>query len=285
MNYPKFRFTTLPLLAACVFSLSPERTHAAVNFTAGDLLVGFQATGGVGAGSTYVFNLGQAYNYRDNASVGFVANLSTDLSAVFGAGWYTRTDVNWSIGGVHNNATFGTTSTMVVNGDPSRAIYASKESSGIGTTTPHPTLAAGSINTTANKMFDSQSGFRTTNGTIVRDATATSGGNGVIQGTGDINNWATIVPVNTAPWTTQPTSVTGNFGTGAATTNLDLYRALSNNSNLAGVAEPSATGVYTYQTTFTIGNTGLISAVPEPSTSLLGGIVLGAALLRRRRSA
>lgn len=274
----------LALAAAGAMSLFPGQASAAVNFVAGDLLVGFQATGGTGAGNTYVYNVGPASTYRDNPSVGFVANVNADLASTFGANWFSRTDLYWAVGGVRTNATFGADATSVVNGDPARAIYAGKESDGIGTSTPHPTLAAATINTTATRMIDSQLGFRTTNGTTPRDATGSSAGNGVIQGTGDINSWSSRVPVSSAPWTTMPLSVNGNFGTGTATANLDLYRALSNTNN-TGVTEPTAAGVFTYQTTFTIDTLGNIGAVPEPSTTLLTGLIAAAGIFRRRRSA
>ena len=50
------------------------------------------------------------------------------------------------------------------------------------------------------------------------------------------------------------------------------------------MTEPTATGVFTYQTTFTIDDLGNISAVPEPSTTMLGGLIAAAGLFRRRRS-
>lgn len=283
MNTKQISPFAFALVAIGGMSLLSPRASAAVNFIAGDLLMGFQATGGVGAGNTYVYNVGQASNFRDNPSVGFLANVNTDLSATFGANWFTRTDLYWAVGGVRTNATFGADSTSIVNGDPARAIYASKESDGIGTSSAHASLAVATINTTATRMMDSQLGFRTTNGTTPRDATGSSAGNGVVQGTGDINSWSSRVPVGSAPWTTMPLSVNGNFGTGTATANLDLYRALSNTS-ASGVTEPTAAGVFTYQTTFTIDDLGNISAVPEPSTTMLGGLIAAAGLLRRRRS-
>ncbi len=283
MNTKQISPFAFALVAIGGMSLLSPRASAAVNFIAGDLLMGFQATGGVGAGNTYVYNVGQASNFRDNPSVGFLANVNTDLSATFGANWFTRTDLYWAVGGVRTNATFGADSTSIVNGDPARAIYASKESDGIGTSTAHASLAVATINTTATRMMDSQLGFRTTNGTTPRDATGSSAGNGVVQGTGDINSWSSRVPVGSAPWTTMPLSVNGNFGTGTATANLDLYRALSNTS-ASGVTEPTAAGVFTYQTTFTIDGLGNISAVPEPSTTMLGGLIAAAGLFRRRRS-
>ncbi len=283
MNNKTLSTSALALVAAGGMSLFAGQASAAVNFVPGDLLMGFQATGGVGAGNTYVYNVGQASNFRDNPSVGFLANVNTDLSATFGSDWFTRTDLYWAVGGVRTNAAFGADASSVVNGDPARAIYASKESDGIGTSTAHSSLAVATINTTATRMMDSQLGFRTTNGTTPRDATGSSAGNGVVQGTGDINSWSSRVPVASAPWTTMPTSVNGNFGTGTATANLDLYRALSNTST-SGVTEPTTAGVFTYQTTFTMDNLGNINAVPEPSTTMLGGLIAAVGLLRRRRS-
>lgn len=265
------------LFSGCILPL-----QGAVNFVPGDLLVGFQATGGIGAGSTYVYNAGPAANLRDYPSPGAIANLATDLSATFGPNWYARTDLYWAAGGVRDNAAFGPTASAVVNGDAARTIYASKETVAPGTSSPHANFTAPTVNTTATRMIDSQLGFTTTNGTTPRDATAGSSGNGVVQGINDINSWSSRVPVLTAPWTTMPLTVQGNFGTSNSLTYLDLYRAMSDNSGLPGVVEPTATGVFVYQSTLSIDPAGTISAVPEPKGVLLalGGLMV---LLRRSR--
>ena len=287
MNQPKFRRSLGATAAALGISLFASTASAAVNFTPGDLLMGFQSTGGIGAGNVYVYNIGQAYTYRDNPALGFVANLNTDLAATFGATWFSRTDLHWSIGGVRINDAFGANANVVENGDPARAFYTSKEASGIGTTLPNSVLATANVNTTATRMMDTQSGFRTSNTVIPREATLSSNGNGVIQNVGDINSWSSRVPVTTggiAPWTTISFTVHANFGTNTPLVYQDLYRTLSDNNNLPGVAEPAPRGTFVYQTTLTMDSLGNLNAVPEPSVTLLGGLLTGAALLRRRRS-
>jgi hypothetical protein len=263
---------------------APVTATAAVNYAAGDILVGFQATGGTGAGSNYVYNLGQAATYRDNSNVGAIANLNTDLTNVFGPNWFTRTDLYWAVGGTPNNATFGGNATANYNGDPARAIYASREAESVGSSTAFSNLAAANVNTTSTRMIDMISGYRTTNGTTARDATATSAGNGVIQGIGDINSFTSRVPVSGSPWTTMPANVSGNFGTGTQYAYLDLYRALSDNGSQAFVVEPTPTGQFNYQTTFRIDALGNLSAVPEPTTGLLATLLGVGALFRRRRA-
>ena len=264
MNNKTLSTSALALVAAGGMSLFAGQASAAVNFVPGDLLMGFQATGGTGAGNTYVYNVGQASNFRDNPSVGFLANVNTDLSATFGSNWFTRTDLYWAVGGVRNNATFGADATSIVNGDPARAIYASKESDGIGTSTAHASLAVATINTTATRMMDSQLGFRTTNGTLERTATPGSGGRGVIQGTGDINSWSSRV--DNTPFTIFTSNVKQAFGTAGALSYLDLYRILGRN-DLAGIVEPAGVGVSVLQGTFTINTAGNIRFEPPVTAS------------------
>ncbi|MCB1091800.1 MAG: hypothetical protein KDL87_09730, partial [Verrucomicrobiae bacterium] len=93
----------------------------------GDLLLGFQAAGGTG-GTTNVFvNLGPAYEFRDNAAQGVVANINSELTAAFGASWYTRTDVFFGVIANRSNSS----SAPDENGDPTRTLYVSRT-----TTTP-----------------------------------------------------------------------------------------------------------------------------------------------------
>ena len=46
-----------------------------VNYVPGDLLLGFHATGGQGANTTFVYNLGATVEFRDNNSVGSLGSV------------------------------------------------------------------------------------------------------------------------------------------------------------------------------------------------------------------
>jgi hypothetical protein len=244
--------------------LGTAASQAQVTYTAGDILVGFQATGGTGAGNNYVYNLGQGSSFRSATAAVNAATIGADLAEVYGTNWFTRTDLLWTIAGVRTNATFGAEASSVVNGDPARTLYISKGASGLGTSTPNSTLASGAVGTGATRMMDAQSGFRTLNGTLERTATPGSGGRGVIQGTGDINSWSSRV--DNTPFTIFTSNVKQAFGTAGALSYLDLYRILGRN-DLAGIVEPAGVGVSVLQGTFTINTAGNIRFEPPVTAS------------------
>ncbi len=248
---------------------------AAVTFTPGDILLGFQAPGA----NNYVYNLGQGFSYRNNPAVGFVGNIGTDLTAEYGAGWFSRTDLTFSIGGVRTNATFGSAATLVLDGDPARTVYVGRDATSIGSSDPIVLGNAGAVTTGATEMIDTQSGFTTLDGATPRNATATSGNLGVVQGTADINSWSS--KVDAAPWGVFTGEVKNSFD--GTLQYMDLYRILGRN-DLPGIAESANVGEGMYQTTFTIDSVGNINAVPEPSVTVLFGLLGAGALLVRRRA-
>ena len=108
-----------------------DRAAAQMTFTPGDIILGFQASGGDGSSSTYVYNLGAGTGFRDGTTTGLIATIATDLNSTFGTGWYTRTDVYWGIAGVRDQSAGGPNT--VVNGDPKATIYVSRIAATPGT--------------------------------------------------------------------------------------------------------------------------------------------------------
>ena len=76
--------------------------QAQMTYVPGDIILGFQATGGDGSSNTYVYNLGAGVGFRDGATTGLIATINTDLNNTFGIGWYERSDVYWGIAGVRD---------------------------------------------------------------------------------------------------------------------------------------------------------------------------------------
>ena len=257
-----FFSSRIPLLY-CMLVI-PSAIQAQVTYTLGDILVGFQATGGTGAGNNYVYNLGQGPSFRSAVATVNAGTIGADLAAVYGTNWFTRTDLLWTIAGVRTNATFGPDATSVVDGDPARTLYISKGAAGLGTSTPNSTIASATVGTGATRMIDAQNGFRTTNGTLARTPTAGSSGRGVIQGTGDINSWSSRV--DNTPFTIFTSNVKQAFGRAGTLSYLDLYRILGRN-DLAGTAESAGVGVSVLQGTFTIDAAGNIKFEP-PATAI-----------------
>src|SRR5215207_6853970 len=98
------------ILAFAGLALAAPAGHSALNYTDGDLLLAFRASGGTGSASNYVVNLGTAVAFT-NLAPGAVLQLDTelgnikaDLDALYGATWQTRADFFWSVSGVQKTA-------------------------------------------------------------------------------------------------------------------------------------------------------------------------------------
>jgi hypothetical protein len=127
------------ILSAVGLSLSLTAASAAPWPPAkGDLILGVQATGGTGSTSNVFFNLGPAHALRDNPTPGgILVDLDVELTAAFGAGWSSRTDLYFGVFANRSNAApTGLGSVAPENGDPARTIYASKGTATAGSSTP-----------------------------------------------------------------------------------------------------------------------------------------------------
>ena len=117
----------LALFGAGVIALGTAEQSSAA-FANGDLLLSFQATGGQGVTSTYVANLGTGYSYRDAVSnISNVISIGGDLTTLYGANWYDRTDLYINI--IGNQAAGYSPANQggpVVNGDARNSIYVSR---------------------------------------------------------------------------------------------------------------------------------------------------------------
>ena len=262
--------------------MAASSAMGAFTFTNGDLILGFQATGGVGATQNVFFNLGAGTAYRDNPTIGTIGNISTTLASVFGANWYSRSDVYFGvIGNLNgNNNPPGFQSAPAVNGDPSRTFYLSTATVNVGEGTliaasayPGSSLGSAATNLTGMETM------------IVGLTTEADGAAILSQDTQPVqwsNGWTTWNPTPGASFGVFTGGIQQNFGKAEEYTSVDLQRVLSTNT---GATPEGIIGGGTYETTFRIGSDGSISAIPEPSSSLLA-LVAGIALtVRRRRNA
>lgn len=245
----------------------------AATITAGDVLLGFRATGGTGASSNLIVNLGQADTIYRNATsnITSIADLGALLTSTFGAGWDTRSDLFWGAVANANSAS----GDPAIDGDPGATNYFTKAQSSLNPGVK--TSTAANINSSTSRVAISNNiqGLNTT------FAAATGTNSVVIPSTGG-TTWSSSIAAS-------------NFGVGSSieasnvngidATGLDLYRILDSNAD----ANPSQTvGVPNWEGTFTISSTGVVgfattAAVPEPSRAVLAALGLGGLLLRRRR--
>jgi hypothetical protein len=280
--------TKLRLLALAAGSLAIMTAGAHAQnfaFANGDLILGFQATGGTGNTTNVFFNLGSTTAIRDNP-LGAVntGNINTDLEAAFGAGWFNRDDL-WvgAFGNLNAHPNTGIGSRPAVDGDPSRTIYLSRAASA-------PEAAASWNNGspfTSNQLGAAGGNFGGME-TFLPTLTATASGTTSITEAGNpvqwSNSWTAWNPTPGAAFQTFNGGIQNSFGQAGNFVYLDIQRILATTT---GADPTGSVGQGDYITTVAIGSDGSIAAIPEPSTFAMLGLAAGAVafgFLRRRKS-
>ena len=216
----------------------------------GDLYLGFQAAAGTGASTNLVIDLGNVSNI---SSVNL--NISTDLSAIYGSSWYSRTDLYYGVIG---------DITPALNGDPNYTLYASVTSGG----TPWTSASSSSQHGTANQINGMVAQLITDNG----NAQFGTAANSILMATSEGGSWTA--------YNTYGTGAFGGFPGGIETTTgsaLDIYRLIPNaagpNGTIAATLNLASNGTFS------------VVAVPEPSAYALFGLgaLLMAFVLRRKK--
>lgn len=136
------------IFRAVLLSIVMTPSAMAISTAAGDLILGFKATGGVGADTCLQVNLGPASTFT-GAAPGSVTVLNrlavADLVETYGADWATRADLFWGVA--------GTTGVAAVGSVPARTIWASRAETTPGTaSTPWPRGAAFSLQIPSNTV-------------------------------------------------------------------------------------------------------------------------------------
>ncbi len=261
----KFRNTIqlFGIIAGLVLAATPLHAAVVADPAPNDIFLAFRASGGTGAATSYIINLGQYSQFRNQeagttVSLGSIGNVGLDLVATFGSNWNTRGDVSWGVFGVFNSV--------------NSSVFASREQSTPGlSSVPWTALDADGRNTTASAITSVLEG---TNGFKGRQSTLNSTVAVIQPNTGEASSYNKQVATggtNDFGSFSEWSSIEGDFGGGAAGTALDLYRIAA-----TGVTNPGF---------FTIDNSGLVSftAIPEPSAALIGAAGLTLLITNRRR--
>lgn len=260
----------LPVIATAITLLAPALpTRAAAFVNDGELFIGFYADGGQGSSESLLVNIGSAATFRDattSFTLSSVGSFATDLANTYGSDWNTRVDLYWGVYGTNYDITGNGTP---VNGDPQYTLYGTKSQAVLGTvTTPFNRATTATQSIPSSFMYD------------VSNQTGVAGSNSkvLIQTESALNNDFKKFQTGAVAFNGYFQASLGNFGDGTAGTALDLFRMQVRTS-------PGQVG--TYEGTFTISNTGIVTftAVPEPGTWALLAIAAGAFWfgVRRRR--
>ena len=246
-------------IAGLVLGAPPARAVLVDDWVTGDLIIGFRASGGTGSATSYLINIGQRTNYTA-ATPAFalsLGNIGADLEATYGATWFDRTDLLWSV--------FGTTESVAPT------LYASRARASLGTqSSPWPSESSATLRTTTKTEITS-----VTTAFNQLDATANSSRAAFQANSGNAGSYNWQVTANTGTdfgGVSQWTNIEGAFGA-SSTKALDYY---------------SIAATTTYRGVFSIANTGQVSfnAVPEPSTYALLAITgtIFMVFIRRRNA-
>ena len=269
------KFSRRCLFVSTITSVIGIATSSADLFshTDGNLLLGFQATGGTGASQNVFISLGSATSFRDNGNLGPIANIGATLTSVYGSDWYTRTDLYFGvIGNLSAKPNSGIGSASAVNGDPSRTFYLSAPAATPGTgnliaATTYGGTALGAAGTNLNGMENMLKGVD--NG-VVGGLQAEPDGSAILDQTNQDHNtawnngWSRWNPTPGAAFEVFTGGIQQSFGKGGSGTHVDVQRVLSTNTG----ASPTGTiGGGTYETTISVSPTGAITAATATASS------------------
>ncbi|GAT31454.1 PEP-CTERM protein-sorting domain-containing protein [Terrimicrobium sacchariphilum] len=250
----KLRIHAAAVIALAITAASSLTAKAATvtDYQNGDIFLGIRALSsdtGQGNSTVYLLNLGNFSEFT-NATAGAsiqVANLLSDLSAIYGADWY-RSSLQWGIfGGLTDTGT-----------DSWASLYASRT---VSTSTPWSALSGNPAETTLSNVNKVRNSF---NGSLAYGS-----------------NLDATTQTTTGEYYKQVTAVGNDFGSGSKWTSIET--SLTNQLNLFAINNGDST--VDKVGTFGVSNQGVLTftAVPEPSTYLLIGLAGTAALIFRRR--
>lgn len=268
-------FIIYPLLALSAAIISTAQAEK-FTYTNGNLILGFQATGGDGSSQNVLLDLGKATTFRDNGNQGNIGNIGATLAAAYGTDWYNRTDLYFGvIGNLNIGPVTGFGSTGAVDGDPSRTFYLSRPTTSPGSAAliPSSTFPNSSLGTAGNNLsglervlassedgtgWDLDSTDELAQGLQKEvDGAAVLNQNLPQHATAWSNSWTKWNPTPGAAFAIFTGGIQQNFGKGGAATYIDVQRVLATNT---GANPTGVVGGGTYVSTISISSSGQIFA-------------------------
>jgi hypothetical protein len=274
MKTNKKAFLAMLVGASGAFSVAQAEIF---NYTDGNLILGFQATGGQGSQQNVFLDLGKATDFRDNGSRGVLGNIGVTLSSVYGADWYERSDLWFGVIGNLNQQVFsGIGAKAAVNGDPSRTFYLSSAavSPGAGSVFPAATFNSSALGSAGNNLSGLERVLMpSTDGTgwvaggedvLANGLQKEADGAGILvqtlgqHATAWNNSWTKWNPTPGAAFASITGGIQQSFGKGGSATYVDVQRILATNT---GAVPTGVIGGGTYETTISISAAGVITSL------------------------
>ncbi len=264
MSIKKALTTAVLVAAGVVLSALPAK---ALVYTSGDIFLGIRATGGTGNTVVYLVNLGQDTQFNGVGSAFAGTSIGTDLAALYGDGWNTRTDLYWGVFGA--KGTLGGNATLYASREATSANEQADSWASLGSTERGNTLS--SINSARNAWQ--------TNGPSGPTAYVPVNLQGGIQSsTYDSGYYTQVGSDPNFGTSSQWSNIESSFFNESNGAVLDFYRVTgsANTTGYLGYFSISDAGVVSYTT----------AAVPEPSTvAMLALAGIGFVIFVRRRQA
>ena len=223
--FPSIHHLRSILCAVAGIALLASGASAALPYADGDIFLGFRATGGEGATTDYLVNIGSATQFTgaSGQSTINVGNIATDLVNTYGADWKTRSDVVWSVSGVQS---------VAGNGFPNRTMFATALEPTPGTqSVPWTRPSSFGAGVPVNKMaaMAGSSGYAA--GATADQSISPNNAKALLQSTNAQNSYASFQPggVNTNgqsafSYFLTGTAIEGSFANGTAGSILDFYK-------------------------------------------------------------
>jgi len=254
----KLNRTLLTTIAVMGLVITEHSAHSALVYNTGDLFLAFRATGSTGATQDYVVDIGQysQFTTTTNTFALSLGDIGQDLEDKYGSGWFSRSDLFWSITGTPYDGVTVTTPTLYV----SRA------------RTDVNTPATAWLGRSNSAQVSTASSFQALAGAFASVGTATGNSSvATFQNVGDSNSYASF---------TKPTLTTDfnvwNTIQGTSSAVQDLFQ-VNPVFNQAAVRQ----GSFQFDSDGNLYFTG--ASVPEPSTVALVGVASAVALYMTRR--
>lgn len=210
-SYMKLQRSSLYTLGAAVLlALQPTVNAATVTAPAeGDIFLGFRASGGTGANSSYLVKVANGATLSQQAAntTQSLATIGADLAAVYGANWNTRSDLYWGFFGAFNSA--------------NPTVYASRAQLPFGTPAAEfNVLQANARTATKNQIISVRADYATLQATANHPAAA------VQNNAARSNSYNYQITGGTTSFgsLSQWSNIEDNFGATASGTALDLFR-------------------------------------------------------------
>ncbi len=249
--------------------------QSTTSYSDGDILLGFRATD---TSSAYVVNLGQALPFYSNSQgnsfvLNYIGGIGNDLSNIFGANWATRIDPATGTGAVLFS--FIGTSRTPSFGLPQYTIFSSNPDSA----NPFGRSPVAALALVSN-LVAAEGNFFAGNLRTANSAYAT------IQNANDTNGYASFQPGGIGP-DGQARTISYDYFDPTNESAVAISSVLFLNEILPGSGPSRQLGSFVLAANGALIYTQSISAIPEPSTYLAGGLALVAvgSFLRRRRPA